>query len=126
MLGSVVARRWATNISSGYSKNGRDSVGKRLGVKLGNGNAFYTVLGAVAKPNDIIVRQRGFKWHAGPNVLVGRDYTLHAAVPGRVVLKRDLDLQKTTVAVDPLVHPPLPICTGLVNHQYAMLRPVNK
>ena len=58
------------------SKNGRDSAGKRLGVKRGDGQ--YVLSGT------IIVRQRGSTFHPGPNVGMGRDYTLFATADGLV------------------------------------------
>lgn len=66
----------------GSSDNGRDSKSKRLGVKLFGGQQ------AVA--GNILVRQRGTKFHAGENVYMGRDHTLHAAIDGVVVFKRSL------------------------------------
>jgi large subunit ribosomal protein L27 len=69
--------------SGGSSRNGRDSESKRLGVKRYGGE---TVLAG-----NIIVRQRGTKFHAGDNVGVGRDHTLFAKVTGQVkfTTKRD-------------------------------------
>ncbi len=64
----------------GSTDNGRDSISKRLGVKLFGGQA------AVA--GNIIVRQRGTRYHAGENVYQGKDFTLHAAVDGTVTFKR--------------------------------------
>lgn len=64
----------------GSTQNGRDSNAKRLGVKLYGGQK------AVA--GNIIVRQRGTKFHAGEHVYMGKDYTLHAAVDGKVVFKK--------------------------------------
>jgi large subunit ribosomal protein L27 len=64
----------------GSSDNGRDSKSKRLGVKLFGGQQ------AVA--GNIIIRQRGTKFHAGDNVYMGRDHTLHAGIDGVVVFKR--------------------------------------
>ena len=58
------------------SKNGRDSVGKRLGVKRGDGQHVLA--------GTIIVRQRGSTFHPGPNVGMGRDYTLFATAEGKV------------------------------------------
>src|ERR671919_781482 len=58
------------------SKNGRDSAGKRLGVKRGDGQDVLA--------GTIIVRQRGSTFHPGENVGMGRDYTLFATVDGRV------------------------------------------
>lgn len=67
----------------GSTDNGRDSNSKRLGVKLFGGQS------AIA--GNIIVRQRGTKFHPGLNVGMGRDHTLHALVPGKVqFLKRRL------------------------------------
>ena len=58
------------------SRNGRDSAGKRLGVKRGDGQ--------LVNAGTIIVRQRGSTFHPGPNVGMGRDYTLFATLDGRV------------------------------------------
>lgn len=60
----------------GSTDNGRDSNSKRLGVKLYGGQ--------VARPGNIIIRQRGTKFHPGVNVDMGKDYTLHALVDGTV------------------------------------------
>ncbi|ADN01974.1 50S ribosomal protein L27 [Spirochaeta thermophila] len=60
----------------GSSKNGRDSQSKRLGVKRFGGQ--------IVKPGEIIVRQRGTKFHPGLNVGLGKDYTIYAKVEGRV------------------------------------------
>lgn len=65
---------------AGSSDNGRDSKSKRLGVKLFGGQ--HAVAG------NILVRQRGTQFHAGDNVYMGRDHTLHAAIDGVVVFKR--------------------------------------
>jgi large subunit ribosomal protein L27 len=62
--------------SGGSAKNGRDSHGKRLGVKRFDGQ--------VVLPGTIIVRQRGTKIHPGLNVGVGRDYTIYATAEGKV------------------------------------------
>lgn len=64
----------------GSTDNGRDSQSKRLGVKLFGGQK------AVA--GNILVRQRGTKFHPGENVYMGRDHTLHAAIDGIVTFKR--------------------------------------
>jgi large subunit ribosomal protein L27 len=58
------------------SKNGRDSVGQRLGVKRGDGQDVLS--------GTIIVRQRGSTFNAGDNVGMGRDYTLFATAKGKV------------------------------------------
>lgn len=60
----------------GSSKNGRDSESKRLGVKKFGGEAVTT--------GNIIVRQRGTKFHPGNNVGMGKDYTLFALIDGVV------------------------------------------
>lgn len=64
----------------GSSDNGRDSKSKRLGVKLFGGQT--------AAAGNIIVRQRGTKFHPGENVYMGRDHTLHAAIDGVVTFRR--------------------------------------
>ena len=58
------------------SKNGRDSVGQRLGVKAGDGQ--------LVSAGSIIVRQRGMTFQAGPGAGLGRDFTVFATVTGRV------------------------------------------
>lgn len=64
----------------GSSDNGRDSHSKRLGVKLFGGE--------LARAGNIIVRQRGTRYHAGPHVGMGKDHTLYALVDGTVQYKR--------------------------------------
>ncbi|MBL0725883.1 MAG: 50S ribosomal protein L27 [Alphaproteobacteria bacterium] len=66
----------ATKKAGGSSRNGRDSCGKRLGVKLFGGHA--------AKSGNIIIRQRGTPYHAGKNVGIGTDHTLFALCDGVV------------------------------------------
>jgi len=65
--------------AGGSSKNGRDSESKRLGVKRFGGERVTA--------GNIIVRQRGTRFHAGTNVGVGRDHTLFALVDGRVAFE---------------------------------------
>lgn len=65
--------------AGGSSRNGRDSKGRRLGVKLSGGQK--------AKAGAIIVRQRGTKVRPGTNVGMGTDHTLFAKVEGRVVFR---------------------------------------
>ena len=60
----------------GASRNGRDSPGQRLGVKKFGGERVL--------PGNIIIRQRGTKWHPGVNVGMGKDHTLFALADGRV------------------------------------------
>ncbi|MDX2029011.1 MAG: 50S ribosomal protein L27 [Alphaproteobacteria bacterium] len=62
--------------AGGSSRNGRDSAGRRLGVKLYGGET--------AKGGAIIVRQRGTKYFAGENVGMGKDHTLFAKVGGKI------------------------------------------
>ena len=62
--------------AGGSSRNGRDSAGKRLGVKKFGGEAVI--------PGNIIVRQCGTKWRPGENVGLGRDFTIYALIEGHV------------------------------------------
>ena len=62
--------------AGGSSRNGRDSAGQRLGVKLFGGQRCVA--------GNIIARQRGTKWHPGANVGLGKDHTLFALTDGRV------------------------------------------
>ncbi len=66
--------------AGGSSRNGRDSAGRRLGVKLFGGE--------IAKAGNIIVRQRGTKFHPGPNVGMGTDHTLFALTAGTISFAR--------------------------------------
>jgi large subunit ribosomal protein L27 len=76
----------------GSTDNGRDSNSNRLGVKLFGGQA--------ARAGNIIVRQRGTRFHAGDNVYMGKDHTLHAQVDG-VVAFRKRRLNRTFVSIIP-------------------------
>ena len=62
--------------AGGSSRNGRDTAGRRLGIKKYGGEAVI--------PGNIIVRQRGTKWHPGNNVGIGKDHTIFAVVEGKV------------------------------------------
>ena len=62
--------------AGGSSRNGRDSGGQRLGVKMFGGESCLA--------GNILVRQRGTKWHPGSNVGLGKDHTLFAKITGRV------------------------------------------
>jgi len=62
--------------AGGSSRNGRDSAGQRLGLKIFGGEEVLA--------GNIIARQRGTKWHPGRNVGVGRDHTLFALINGHV------------------------------------------
>jgi large subunit ribosomal protein L27 len=82
--------------AGGSSRNGRDTAGKRLGVKKFGGEAVI--------PGNILVRQRGTKWHPGKNVGLGRDYTIYAMVEGRVEFKeRDGRVFISVVPAEPVV-----------------------
>ena len=76
--------------AGGSSRNGRDSAGRRLGVKKFGGEA---VVGG-----NIIVRQRGTTWHPGANVGIGVDHTLFALTAGKVVFKKRM-VGRNTVSV---------------------------
>jgi ribosomal protein L27 len=65
---------------SGSSRNGRDSSGRRLGVKI-YGNQYVS-------SGNIIIRQRGTKHHPGKNVKIGKDHTLYAIKNGYVFFKK--------------------------------------
>ncbi len=62
--------------AGGSSRNGRDSAGQRLGIKIFGGERVIA--------GNIIARQRGTKWHPGHNVGIGRDHTLFALIDGHV------------------------------------------
>jgi len=62
--------------AGGSSRNGRDSAGQRLGLKIFGGEAVVA--------GNIIARQRGTKWHPGRNVGLGKDHTLFALIDGKV------------------------------------------
>ena len=66
--------------AGGSSRNGRDSAGRRLGVKKFGGQQVI--------PGNIIIRQRGTKVRAGENVGMGKDHTLFALTEGRVVFTK--------------------------------------
>ena len=67
----------ATKTAGGSSRNGRDSAGRRLGVKKFGGEKVLS--------GNIIVRQRGTKYHPGSNVGIGKDHTIFAPLPNGVV-----------------------------------------
>ena len=78
--------------AGGSSRNGRDSAGRRLGVKKYGGQ--------IVIPGNILVRQRGTKFHPGTNVGLGRDHTIFATAPGRVKFQRKAK-GRTFVSVEP-------------------------
>ena len=79
--------------AGGSSRNGRDSIGRRLGVKKSGGQAVI--------PGNIIIRQRGTKFYPGDNVGMGKDHTLFALTEGQVSFSRKKD-NRTYVSVMPL------------------------
>jgi large subunit ribosomal protein L27 len=78
--------------AGGSSRNGRDTAGKRLGVKKFGGELVI--------PGNILIRQRGTKWHPGRNVGLGRDYTIFALIEGHVKFHRRHG--RTCVSVEPV------------------------
>lgn len=70
----------ATKKAGGSSRNGRDSAGRRLGVKKFGGENVIA--------GNIIVRQRGTKFHPGNNVGIGKDHTIFATTNGIVTFKK--------------------------------------
>jgi large subunit ribosomal protein L27 len=76
--------------AGGSSRNGRDSAGQRLGVKLFGGQAI--------EAGNIIVRQRGTQFHPGENVGMGKDHTLFALRDGRVEFRKGFK-RRTYVSV---------------------------
>ncbi|HAQ51068.1 MAG TPA: 50S ribosomal protein L27 [Gammaproteobacteria bacterium] len=77
--------------AGGSTRNGRDSESKRLGVKRYGGEA---VTGG-----NIIIRQRGTRYHAGLNVGMGKDHTLYAKSSGRILFEKKGPHQRTFVSV---------------------------
>lgn len=77
--------------AGGSTRNGRDSESKRLGVKCFGGEQV--------RAGNIIVRQRGTHFHAGPNVSCGRDHTLFATSAGEVRFERKGALKRRVVSV---------------------------
>ncbi len=78
--------------AGGSSRNGRDSAGRRLGLKKSGGQAVIS--------GNIILRQRGTKYHPGANVGMGRDHTIFATSPGTVSFRRRAN-DRVYVSVDP-------------------------
>lgn len=78
--------------AGGSSRNGRDTAGRRLGVKKFGGEAVIA--------GNIIIRQRGTKWHPGTGVGLGKDHTIYALVDGSVSFRTRANSQ-VFVSVDP-------------------------
>ncbi|MHA1157315.1 MAG: 50S ribosomal protein L27 [Alphaproteobacteria bacterium] len=79
--------------AGGSSRNGRDSIGRRLGVKKYGGEAV--------RAGNIIVRQRGTRWHAGDGVGIGKDHTIFATVDGNVEFRTKAK-GRTYISVQPM------------------------
>lgn len=84
----------ATKKAGGSSRNGRDSAGRRLGIKKFGGELVI--------PGNIIARQRGTKWHPGVNVGIGTDHTIFSKIEGVVQFIRAGRNNRTYVNVNPL------------------------
>ena len=82
----------ATKKAGGSSRNGRDSAGRRLGVKR--------YAGQIVLPGNIIVRQRGTKIHPGNHVGIGKDHSIFSLIKGKVHFKTSR-LNRTFVSVIP-------------------------
>ena len=79
--------------AGGSSRNGRDTAGRRLGVKKFGGEEVVA--------GNIIIRQRGTKWHPGTNVGIGKDHTLFALEQGAVAFRKKAN-GRTYVSVNPI------------------------
>jgi large subunit ribosomal protein L27 len=75
--------------AGGSTSNGRDSAGRRLGVKKFGGEAVI--------PGNIIIRQRGTKYHPGENVGMGKDHTIFSVVEGNVSFREKAGRQVVSV-----------------------------
>ncbi len=80
--------------AAGSTRNGRDSESKRLGVKKFGGE--------IVKAGNILIRQRGTKFHPGTNVGCGKDYTLFAKAAGRVVFEVKGPKKRKYVSIEPV------------------------
>ncbi|KAL2537653.1 Ribosomal protein L27 family protein [Forsythia ovata] len=90
---NLIFRRWATKKTAGSTKNGRDSLPKNLGVKKFGGERVI--------PGNIIVRQRGTRFHPGNYVGIGKDHTLYALKEGCVKFERHKLSGRKWVHVEP-------------------------
>ena len=82
----------AAKKAGGSSKNGRDSAGRRLGVKKYGGQVVFS--------GNIIVRQRGTKIHPGNHVGMGKDHSIYSLIEGKVEFKK-IKSDRTSVSVKP-------------------------
>ncbi|BBA85369.1 50S ribosomal protein L27 [endosymbiont of Sipalinus gigas] len=80
--------------AAGSTRNGRDSPGKRLGLKHFGGEIVY--------PGNILIRQRGSKFHPGVNVGCGKDYTLFSLIRGIIKFKKNKINNKKVIYVIPI------------------------
>eukprot|EP01098_Paradermamoeba_levis_P006727 TRINITY_DN2797_c0_g1_i1.p1 TRINITY_DN2797_c0_g1~~TRINITY_DN2797_c0_g1_i1.p1 ORF type:complete len:134 (+),score=45.59 TRINITY_DN2797_c0_g1_i1:91-492(+) len=92
-IGVDIFSRNATKKAAGTSRNGRDSIGRRLGLKK---NQLEIV-----RPGHILIRQRGTKYRAGLNVGLGKDHTLFSLVHGRVFFSDNEVRERKVVNVVP-------------------------
>ena len=83
----------ATKKGGGSTRNGRDSAGRRLGVKRFGGE--------LVRAGNILARQRGTNFHAGENVGTGRDFTLFALIDGKVKFER-FGKERKKISVEPV------------------------
>jgi large subunit ribosomal protein L27 len=79
--------------AGGSSRNGRDTEGRRLGIKKFGGEAVVA--------GNILIRQRGTKWYPGANVGLGRDHTIFALIDGKVKFARKSE-GRVHISVEPL------------------------
>ena len=82
----------AAKKAGGSSRNGRDSDGRRLGVKKYGGE--------IVLPGNIIIRQRGTKIFPGDNVKMGKDHSIFSVIKGKVIFKKSKS-DRTVVSVKP-------------------------
>ena len=80
--------------AGGSSRNGRDTAGRRLGVKHFGGEAVI--------PGNILVRQRGTKVHPGKGVGIGKDHTIFATIAGTVSFRRTKGDRQTVSVIPPV------------------------
>ncbi len=83
--------------AGGSTRNGRDSISKRLGVKRYGGE--------IVLAGNIIVRQRGTRFHAGEHVGIGRDHTLFAKRDGKVIFETKGPMNRKFVRIEPMTLP---------------------
>ncbi|TMW69849.1 hypothetical protein Poli38472_002005 [Pythium oligandrum] len=93
----TISRRWASKKAGGSTKNGRDSESKRLGLKKFGGEKVLA--------GNIIVRQRGTKYHIGRGVGIGKDHTIFATRDGYVRFWYNVPKKRQEVSVKDTPHP---------------------